>query len=599
VRALTRFRGLLTYLIISIYAGAQVLAAPYADIVIDARTGQVLSESNADARLHPASLTKMMTLYIAFEAIKNGEISLDSMVTISARAAAEPPSKLGLQEGQKIKLRYLIRAAAIKSANDAATAIGEAIAGSEAAFARRMNRTAKALGMSRSQFKNANGLTEEGHYSTARDMTTLGRHLFYDHPEFYNLFSRRTADTGGRVVANTNSRFLDQYPGADGIKTGYTVAAGFNLTASAERDGVRIIATVFGGLSTAQRTEKMKDLMDIGFDKAPKNARTKKPTEPVYADVEDSNLVADAGELGDDAVAEIIAANVAESVNAQGVAAGKTIRVMTSPATSPMPRARPAKVDPNAAMMALAEIPTRIATEAETAALAAEKELQAQIETALHEASLSDLTADDANVPTNVELAAFHPVARPARAEPAPAVLPETMVAALEVTPAEKPLARPETEVAAAAPVSDAVVEVAAADPVAEAVKEPVIDPQAVVDVAAVTDVQPAPAAPVIEAEVFEVAAAEPVVVSRLSTSGGRHWAINVGTYNSSYEAEKTLLRTALQEIGTLDEALRKVVKTKKGFDANFVGLTEDTANLACQRLAARSVPCLTIGPTS
>ena len=125
------------------------MAAPYAAMVIDARTGKTLHSENADTRLHPASLTKMMTLYVVFEAVENGEISLDTKVRISRKAASEPPSKLGLRQGQRIKLRYLIRAAAIKSANDAATALGEAIEGSEAAFARRMNRTAKAMGMSR------------------------------------------------------------------------------------------------------------------------------------------------------------------------------------------------------------------------------------------------------------------------------------------------------------------------------------------------------------------------------------------------------------------------------------------------------------------
>ena len=139
------------------------ISAPYADMVMDARTGKVLSSENADTRLHPASLTKMMTLYIAFEAIENGEISANKKVRISRKAASEPPSKLGLREGQRIELRYLIRAAAVKSANDAATAIGEAIEGSEAAFARRMNRTAKALGMTRSTFKNAHGQIGRAH----------------------------------------------------------------------------------------------------------------------------------------------------------------------------------------------------------------------------------------------------------------------------------------------------------------------------------------------------------------------------------------------------------------------------------------------------
>ena len=138
---------------------ASVLAAPYAAYVMDARTGEVLHSRNADTRLHPASLTKMMTLYVVFQAVERGEITLDTKIKISPKAAGEPPSKLGLRSGQKIKLRYLIRASAVKSANDAATALAEAISGSEAAFARRMTRTAKSLGMTKTTFKNAHGLT--------------------------------------------------------------------------------------------------------------------------------------------------------------------------------------------------------------------------------------------------------------------------------------------------------------------------------------------------------------------------------------------------------------------------------------------------------
>ena len=271
------------------------MAAPYAAYVIDARTGEVLHSQNADTRLHPASLTKMMTLYIAFEAIKRGEISLDSKVKITSHDASEPPSKLGLKSGQTISLRYLIRAAAVKSANDAATAIGEAIEGSEANFARRMNRTAKALGMTNTTFKNAHGLTESGHMSTAHDMTIMGRHLLYDHPEYYNLFSRITADAGVRKVSHTNRRFLGSYKGADGIKTGFARAAGFNLTASAERGNERVIVTVFGGTSTSARNAKVTELMDLGFRRAPSSAPLNKPSKPAYADIEDTPVASNGG----------------------------------------------------------------------------------------------------------------------------------------------------------------------------------------------------------------------------------------------------------------------------------------------------------------
>ena len=268
--------------VVLVLVAGMAAAAPYAAMVMDARTGEVLHSRNADTRLHPASLTKMMTLYVVFEAVENGEITLDTEVRISAKAAAEPPSKLGLRAGQKIKLRYLIRASAVKSANDAATALAEAIEGSEAAFARRMNRTAKALGMTRTTFRNAHGLTESGHMSTARDMTILGRHLFYDYPEYYNLFSRRSTHAGIKEVPNTNRRLLAAYRGADGIKTGYTRAAGFNLVASAERGRERIIATVFGGRSSTWRNQRVAELLDMGFERAPSRVALRKPSPPPY-----------------------------------------------------------------------------------------------------------------------------------------------------------------------------------------------------------------------------------------------------------------------------------------------------------------------------
>jgi D-alanyl-D-alanine carboxypeptidase len=255
-------------------------AAPNAAMVMDARTGEVLYSRNAETRLHPASLTKMMTLYVVFDAIARGEIGLDTPVRVSRHAASEPPSRLGLREGQTIALRYLIRAAAVRSANDAATAMAEAVEGSEAAFARRMNRTAQALGMTQTTFRNAHGLTEQGHLSTARDMTILGRHLLYGFPQYYNLFSRQTTDAQVRTVSNTNRRLLDAYRGADGIKTGYTRAAGFNLVASAERGNVRIIATVFGGDTAAQRNARVAELLDMGFARAPARARVAMPSRP-------------------------------------------------------------------------------------------------------------------------------------------------------------------------------------------------------------------------------------------------------------------------------------------------------------------------------
>ena len=470
------------------------MAAPYAAYVIDARTGEVLHSTNADTRLHPASLTKMMTLYIAFEAIKRGEISIDSKVKISSNAASEPPSKLGLKSGQTIALRYLIRAAAVKSANDAATAIGEALEGSEAKFARRMNRTAKALGMKNTTFKNAHGLTEPGHLSTAHDMTIMGRHLLYDFPEYYNLFSRITADAGVRKVSHTNRRFLTSYKGADGIKTGYTRAAGFNLVASAERGNERIIVTVFGGTSTSARNAKVAELMDLGFRRAPSKAPMNKPAKPSYVDVEDMPM-------------------------ASNTAAGKTIRVVGAVLSSKRPNLRPRSTVE--VVVATAEMPQ-----------ATSPILKADITAALQEAQK------------------IAPV--PAVASITPPVAPEpVMLAAVSMRPIQRPT-------------------------------EEVLAPE-VIKVAQAVKVKKAPAAP--------------EVITRVSTSGGRHWGVNIGRYPSRYAAEKVLLKTALSEISTLDGTLRKVVQRPQGFDANFLGMTRETADLACRRLVARNVNCFMIGP--
>ena len=316
----------LAVVLVAVLAPAVALAAPFAAVVMDMRTGEILHARNHDTRLHPASLTKMMTLYIAFEAVRNGEITLDTPVRISANAAGQPCSCLGLRAGQTIALRHLIRAAALRSGNDAATAIGEAISGSEAAFIARMNRTAAALGMTNTTFRNAHGLTASGHLSTARDMTILGRQLYFDYPEYWNLWSRRSADAGIAQVANTNRRFLDGYSGADGIKTGFTRAAGFNLTASAERGGKRVIVTVFGGQSVPDRTRRVIELMDLGFDRAPARVAVRRPAPPNYG-------------------AQPPAAAMAASSSNDRPAAGRTIRINTAVARSPIPPTRPTADD--------------------------------------------------------------------------------------------------------------------------------------------------------------------------------------------------------------------------------------------------------------
>ncbi|MCV2871824.1 serine hydrolase [Defluviimonas sp. WL0050] len=607
------------FALVCVFAPVLAIAAPYADFVIDARTGEVLHQDNADTRLHPASLTKMMTLYIAFEAIERGEITLDSKVTISKHAASQPPSKLGLRPGQTIALRYLIRAAAIKSANDAATAIGEAIEGSEPAFAKRMNRTAKALGMTRTTFVNANGLTAKGHLSTARDMTTLGRHVFYDFPQYYNLFSRTTADAGVARVAHTNRRFLAAYKGADGIKTGYTAAAGFNLTASAQRGNKRIIATVFGGKSTATRNARVAELMDLGFGKAPNRVAVQKPARPVYvAEVEEK----------DDEAARILAEAVTGSTT---MPAGKVIRLNTAVKVSPRPKPRPtpaaapapedvliamqgaietvvAEVQPASTAAArpepkpeaLAEaVPTE--TDAATAAVEVAAGTEAEAETEL---AAAQEPAEPAFVqstkPQPETLAAVDPtVASAPEAEATPAEDDDAIAMALAMAVAAAPLTEAEpAPTVEAEPVPATETVLVEAVPAAEAAEPTLLQPT-VSENGTAQSTEPQPEQVVLASlAAEEPETEEPLeVVTRVSTSGGRQWSINVGHFSSRYNAERQLLQTALIETNTLEESLRKVVARRGGYDANFVGMTEEMAALACRRLQARQTECTVVGP--
>ena len=327
-----------------------------------------------------------------------------------------------------------------------------------------MTATGKAIGMTRTTFKNAHGLTESGHMSTARDMTELGRHLLYDYPQYYNLFSRQTTHAGVKQVSNTNRRLLNAYKGADGIKTGYTRAAGFNLVASAERGNERIIATVFGGTSTAARNARVAELLDMGFKRAPSRAKLRKPALPQY--------------------------------NGNPAVEPKVIKVqptITARRASPRPLQRPDRAPSADMLLAIVE---SVAQAREEVATRAE---------------------------TNTQIAA-----------------------ATTVTP----LRRPQNLVQAAIDTSQ-------------------------------HRAKPKPRR----------------VITRASTSGGRHWSISLGYYTTRNTAERLLLKTALQEIGTLDEALRKVVNRPKGWQANFVGLSQDKAAMACQRLSARGHDCEVRGP--
>lgn len=636
-------------------APASVYAAPFAAVVMDARTGQVLHSVNHTARLHPASLTKMMTLYVAFEAVQNGEISLDTRVRISQRAASEPPSRLGLRAGQQIALRHLIRAAALRSGNDAATAIAEAISGSVPAFADRMNRTALAMGMRSTHFHNAHGLTETGHLSTAQDMAILSRQLFFDFPQYYNIFSRRSEDAGIARVTNTNSRFLDHYRGADGIKTGFTNAAGYNLAAMAERDGVRILVVVFGGRSAADRHSRVVDLMDRGFREAPRRVAVRRPAAPNYSQV---------------------------AATTGSIPAGRVIRLQTAPQRSPFPRPRP---DPQVPEPLVASIQTDIATvleqvvappmpaaanpetatpgdialaaperspvpvprpEAEAddpliaaraagfgtieasdldARLAAAAALEAEILEASMPPSDAENDRTDAMdaAPDTPSPPAQRPrmqqfthdpaeIGRPIIADGVLVIpgLPPLLVDA--AMPDAAPMNLPAGDLALTGPVLPEDLDTA---PEALPVSEPLrVDATGQVLwrdeelLTAMVDMSDRPELGNVVLTASDTGSEPapdlppmPEIVTRASVLGGAvagpGWAVSLGRYGTRSEAERILLRVALSEGSLLGAGQRQIAQRSGGFVALIGGLSGEQAELACLRLAARAQGCDVISP--
>jgi len=599
-------------------------AAPYAAMVMDARNGEVIHARNHDTKLHPASLTKMMTLYLAFEAVKHGEVGLDTKFKVSRRATLAECVCLGLREGQRISLRHLIRAAALRSANDAAVVIAEGISGSVEAFADRMTRTARAMGMRNTTFKNPHGLTQAGHVSTARDMTILGRQLFFDYPQYFNIFSRRSDFAGVGNVPNTNRRFLDAYSGANGIKTGYTRAAGFNLTASAQRGSKHIIATMFGGSSTAARNARVAELMDMGFSRASSRVAVRKPATPAYQGR--ATLVASPRNGDDDPNA-----------------GAKTIRIVTAVRTSLRPRARPApqlsedllvavaegvdvSISETAAELNLAELapealdvspPPRPVTDgdateiAETldttlaeaagftladpedlAALSADADIEALDAAATDQDAVDPVadatdTTEIAQVTDTSETLSLLATETQVQSDP----LPQPAVVAQNEGPAPDMLWTGAPESFLPAPIGTDID--LNAEPTVSTAPELPAETGIILTRSAVTDEELATA---MVAERF--AASEPQVISRVSTSdAGRLWGVSLGAFNSRHDAERSLITVRMAESQALASGISRIRQVKGRFEASFAGLTQSEADRACARLSARGMDCAVATP--
>ena len=343
----------LTFLV-AIASSSTSASAGSAQLLLDARTGEVLASENPDSLNHPASLTKMMTLYMTFEAIRRGELSWDSRVPFSKYAASRPPTKLRVKAGDAITVKEAVLGMIVQSANDAAAAMAEKLGGTESEFAAMMTRKARALGMSKTTFVNASGLPDDRQITTARDMSTLGIALLRDFPQEYKLFNTRSFAFRGRTI-NGHNNLMYRYKGMDGIKTGYTNASGFNLV-SAVRDGDRrVIGVVMGGRSAASRDKVMEKLIAGNIAKASGGSK--------FLASNSTRVGMDLARLGDtvpvpaprqDAVAAVIGMAHATPVGASmlGTAYAKPVEVAAADVSSDVPALTPEAEVPLAAAKA-------------------------------------------------------------------------------------------------------------------------------------------------------------------------------------------------------------------------------------------------------
>jgi D-alanyl-D-alanine carboxypeptidase len=512
---------------------------PYAAIVVDANNGAVLHASNADSIRHPASLTKIMTLYLLFERLEAGQMKLDTPMRVSAHAAGQAPSKLGLRPGATLEVEDAIKALVTKSANDASVVVAEAIAGDEDEFARMMTRKARALGMSRTVYKNANGLPDDEQVTTARDQALLGRAIQERFPRYYRYFATSTFVYNGRAMRNHN-KLLGRVEGVDGIKTGYIRASGFNLVTSMRRGNRHIVAVVLGGRSGAARDARMRELVGEYITVA-STTRT-------------GSVIADAAERAP-----------------QRVAAAAPVRPDPAPAPAPA-RAEPAPARPDPAPTA-AIVPSRAAG---TAAPLPKPGSQEPIKPVAVR-TIAVKSAGTANA-GGIATAAV-PIAR--------AVPPEFQTASAPRAadfPPRPGGARP--GVLGVLP-ADALPASATAYAPSKAVAVP---PAPLDEVSATRTVEPAPPRP---AESIPVPAAKPAAAVR------RGWIVQVGAFPDEQEAKERLNSAQVRArnlLGNADPFTEPVHKGDKVlYRARFAGLERDQAEAVCRFLKRNDIVCMTV----
>jgi D-alanyl-D-alanine carboxypeptidase len=623
-------------------------AAPYADIVVDANSGAVLHATNPDARRHPASLTKIMTLYLLFEQLEAGKLKLDSALKVSAEASGQTPTKLGLKPGTTLTVEDAIKGMVTRSANDAAVVVAEAIAESEDEFAKLMTRKAQALGMKGTVYKNASGLPDDNQVTTARDQSILGRSIQERFPRYYKYFSIRSFTFRGQAITNHN-HLLGKVEGVDGIKTGYINASGFNLVTSVHRGNRYLVAVVMGGGSGASRDARMRELINEKIAQA-----STKRTAPMLAEATSSEpivaakaepkpepmVVAKAEAKPEPMVVakaetkpEPMAAAKAEpkpeakAEHRYAVASAISMPARLNPAAAPSERSEP----PAAATLTQARMvvgstdpiqPVLVKTLTVRAATKTPSLVPLQVASSAAESQPAQAPAPAAVASAKAEAAAAPPptpaaVAKPETAVPPPvAAKPEPPAPAViaksepaSPAPTAAPNAEPSNVTAATKPESPAPASTAKPAPApaaAQTASAPAVAANPDPAPAALPAVARPPSSPV-AIPVPRPAAAPamppaPAAKTAAAAAKPQHrpgWMIQVGAYPAEQAAKERLsaVQSKASKILTGAEAFTETVD-KGGttlYRARFAGLDKDTAEAACKYLKKNDVECVTI----
>ena len=612
-------------------------AAPYADIVVDANSGTVLHATNPDASRHPASLTKIMTLYLLFEQLEAGKLKLDSALKVSAEAAEQSPTKLGLKPGSTLAVEEAIKGMVTRSANDAAVVVAEAIAGSESDFAKLMTRKAQALGMKGTVYKNASGLPNDDQVTTARDQAILGRAIQERFPRYYKYFSIRSFTFRGQSISNHN-HLLGKVDGVDGIKTGYISASGFNLVTSVHRGGRYLVAVVMGGSSGASRDARMRDLITEKITLA-----SIKRTAPMVAEAEhparnsETAVVAKAEAKPEPMVvikSEPRPAPMAVAKAEPKVANKLDVKAEPKGEAKPAPRfavasavsfsarihaAAPATEPMQSEAAATATLtqthviigstepiqPVLVKTLTVRAVTKTASLVPVQVTSPAHEAQptpavLSASTAapaEPAPPAAAAPVAAAEPEPAPApaaatKAEPpasgAAAAKPEPMAPAMAVKADPEPAAAPKPDAKPDATPARAPAVAAKAESVADSVAPTIAAPAASTTKTAMAATKPAALVP----------AAKPAAVAT-KPQHQPGWVIQVGAFPAEQAAKQRLSNVQTKASKMLTGAEPFTETVDKGgttfYRARFAGLDKEQAEAACKYLKKNDVECVTI----